>query len=399
MTLPKLSEQTVRVVVVVFSLVGMAVLGIIAAVTEVERIRVAEAADHSGERVEVVGSVIGSATSASGSSWVLIMEENVTMEVFIENGRPDIEPGTLISVEGEITMIGGDPVLTVQKVEDIRVEERSTVQMYEGNAVPGIPYCLKVMVRSSTHTGWIDQEVVAIPLGGNGLEELPVFLTVNRLDMDLRPGDILNLTAVFTGPSSGMVYGDLNCELLARAEVLTTSLLWLVNEMRSSPSSAPIDPITLEGYIKYPPGGKTVYISEMVEGGEISVRVRLPQERSDISMGDLVRLFNCSFSWDVEGMRMELIAEESEILDVHGPWRLNLGSMEWGLLDFVDCRVVISGAVEVAGNSTRIVQDGVSLEVRNYTGPIGYGDTKVTGKLLYDEVMNTLYLESEAVAS
>ncbi|MGA1866874.1 MAG: hypothetical protein ACMUFK_05340, partial [Thermoplasmatota archaeon] len=299
---------------------------------------------------------------------------------------------------GEITLIGGDPVLTAQNAEDVRVEERSTVQMFDGDAVAGEPYWLKVMVRSSIHTGWMDQEVVVVPLGGNDLEDPPVLLTINRLDLDLRPGDILNLTAYFTGPRSGMVYGDLSCSLIARAETLTTSLLWIVNEMRSSPSSAPLKPITLEGYIRYPPGGKTIYISEMVEGGEISIRVRLPQTRSDIAMGDLVRVFNCSFSWDVEGMRFELVAEYLEILDVHGPWKLNLRSMEWGLLDFVDCRVLISGVVEVAGNATRIVQDGISLDIRNYTGKVGYGDAEITGILLYDKVLNTLYLESEAVA-
>ncbi|MBN1390711.1 MAG: hypothetical protein JXA22_08735 [Candidatus Thermoplasmatota archaeon] len=397
MALPKLSERWVRIIVVIFSLAGMIALGIIAAVTEVERIHLWEAVDHSGERVEVEGRVIGIASSASGSSWCLVMEENTTMEIFIENGRPDLEPGTLISIEGEITMIGGDPVLTAQKAEDFQIEESSSVQKFEGDTVWGKTNYLTAVVQSSVHIGWMDQEVVIIPLGEGGSTERPVVLAMNRIDYDPRPGDILNVTAFFTGPRSAITYGDRSFDLLSRAETLTTSLLWLVNEMEASPSAAPLQPVTLEGYIRYPPGGNTLYISEMVEGGDISVRVRLPQSRPDLYRGDLVRLFNCSFSWDVKGMRLELVAENLEILDVHGPWRLNLGSMEWGLLDFVDCRVVVSGTVEVFVNTTRIMQDGVSLEIRNYTGPMGYCDTEVTGKLLYDQVLNTLFLESEAV--
>jgi len=185
-------------------------------------------------------------------------------------------------------------------------------------------------------------------------------------------------------------------DIIARAEPVTTGLLRLVEDLRISPSSAPCQPFTLDGYLRYPGGGRTLYISEMAEGGEISIRCRLPSARVGLEKGDLVRLFNCSFSWDSEGMRFELAVEDLLVLEKYGPWRLNLGSMPQGLLDYLDCRVEISGTVHEIQGSAFIIDGGVSLELMNYTGPLGRSDTEVYGTLLFNEERNTVYLRTEA---
>jgi hypothetical protein len=107
MTIPQLSERTVRIIVLSFSLIGLLVLSIIASLTEFDMIHLWESEEHIGERVKVSGTVVGTSPSTSNSAWLLLFEENSTIEVHIERGSGDIRPGSIMTGEGEIISING----------------------------------------------------------------------------------------------------------------------------------------------------------------------------------------------------------------------------------------------------------------------------------------------------
>ncbi|MGA1819681.1 MAG: hypothetical protein ACMUHU_01595 [Thermoplasmatota archaeon] len=396
MALTLLSEKAVRIAVLAFSISGLVILSIIAGLTEVERIHLWEVGEHEGERVKVEGVVVGTTPSRSGSAWVFLMEDNTTMRIFVENGKGDLDPGALVEIDGEVTVIDGDPAITVQNDDDILTKKKTEAGPYEGGAVRGDVLYVPGIVRSCSLIGFDEVELTLMPLYGTEAEVLPLLIDLLEPGTDLRPGDLINITALFMDDRCALAFGERCFEIIARAETRTTSLLRLVEDMRISPSGASYAPFTLDGYLRYPGGGRTLYISEMAEGGEISIRCRLPTARADLEKGDLVRLFNCSLSWDSEGMRFELAAEDLMVLEKHGPWRLNLGSMPGGLLDYLDCRVDVSGTAEETLGSIYLTDGGCSLELMNYTGPLGRSDTEVSGILLFDAERNTIYLRTEA---
>lgn len=394
MTTLQLSERSVRIAVLSFSVVGLVVLSVIASLTEFEMIHLWESEDHVGERVKVSGLVVGTSPSSSNSAWLLLLEENTTMEVYIERGDGNIPPGSTLTGEGEILSIDGEPILSVQNEEQLEVNEGGTPRPIEEGIIPGEIHFLIGMVRSSRYLGWDEQELIVIPIGTE-IDSPTYIIRLMRFPEKLRSGDIVNMTAIFTDEISAMSYGERSLVLLSRAEPRTMSLIRLVEEMRNDPGHPLTDPVTIDGYIKYPPYGRSLYISDLVEGGDISVRVNLPQPLVGAEKGDLVRFYNCSLLWNAEGMKFELNPDSSMMIERYGPWKLNLEMLESGLMEFEGCLVELKGTVVEAEDHHILISGERSVRIMKWTGPVDQHDLTVIGRVLFDEMRNVLYLEAE----
>jgi hypothetical protein len=394
MTIPQLSERTVRIIVLSFSLIGLLVLSIIASLTEFDMIHLWESEEHIGERVKVSGTVVGTSPSTSNSAWLLLFEENSTIEVHIERGSGDIRPGSIMTGEGEIISINGDPILSVQNEDHLDIIGGDSPRTIENGIITGEMYFLMGLVRSSRYIGWDEQELIVYPIQDD--MDAPTFIIrLMRFPEKLRSGDMINITALFTDEKKAMAYGERSLTLLSRAEPRTISLLRLVEEMSNDPGFGLNDPITIDGYLRYPPYGKSIYISELVEGGEISIKVNLPEPLVGVEKGDLVRLYNCSMLWNAEGLKFEIHPESGMIIERYGPWKLNLEMLEGGLIEFEGCLVEISGTIISEGIYHLLIDGERSIELRNWTGTVDQHDLLVIGRVLFDEMKNSLYIEAE----
>jgi hypothetical protein len=394
MAMPQLSERSVRIAVLGFSVVGLIVLTLIASLTEVAEIGISEVDDHVGERVRITGTLIGNSHSGSDSAWIMLREENDTLEVFIERGDGDIQPGSLVTAEGEVVSIDGEPTLSVQNEERLVIEDGEGTRSLEEGIMPGKVHFVIGIVRACSYKGWDQQEITLSPISDH--PSLPNYLVIDimRFEEEFRTGDLLNLTVFFIDGSSGISYGEQNIRLLTRAEPRTVSLLRLVEEMRDDPSSAPYEPLTLDGYLKYTPLGKSIYISDLIEGGDVSIKAKLPLPLDGAEKGDLVRLYNCSLAWNVESMRFELVPEKAGILESYGPWKLNLENLERGLIEFEGVLVELAGTVIEEGGLLILISGGVSVPLRNWMGDINREGTTVAGRVMFDPLTNSLYIET-----
>jgi hypothetical protein len=394
MTMPQLSERSVRIAVLGFSVVGLIALTLIASLTEVDEIGISELNEHLGERVRIKGTMIGNSHSGSDSAWIMLREENESLEVFIERGDGNILPGSIVTADGEVVTIDGEPTLSVQNEERLVVENGEGIRPVEEGIIPGKVHFVIGIVRACSYEGWDQQEITISPI--NDHPSLPNSLVIHvlRFEEEFRTGDLLNLTAFFIDNSNGISYGEQNIRLLSRAEPRTVSLLRLVEEMRDDPSSAPYEPLTLDGYLKYTPLGRSIYISDLIEGGDISIKAKLPTPLDGAEKGDLVRLYNCSMAWDAESMRFELASEEAAILESYGPWKLNLENLKNGLIEFEGVLVELVGTVIEEGTSQVLISGGVSVKLCNWMGDLNGDDTVVVGRVMFDSITNSLYIET-----
>lgn len=394
MTIPQLSERSVRLAVLSFSLIGLIVLSLIASLTEFDMIHLWESEDHIGEKVKVSGIVIGTSPSSSDSAWLLLMEENSTMEVYIERGDGIIRPGSRMTGQGEIITIDGEPILSVQNEDHLDVEVGAVPRSIDDGIIAGEVHYLTGIVRSSRYLGWNEQELT---ISSIGLEtgETTFIIRLMMFPEKLRSGDMVNLTAYFLDDERALSYGERSLILLSRPEPQTISLLRLVEEMRSDPGYGSSEPLTIDGYLKYPPYGRSIYISDLVEGGDISIKVDLPEPIVGLERGDLVRLYNCSLQWNAEGMRFELHPESSMIVERYGAWKLNLEMLEGGLIDFEGCLVELSGTIIEDMDHHLLISGDRSVAVVGWIGSVDQQVQKVVGRILFNEEKNFLYVDTE----
>jgi hypothetical protein len=395
MTTLQLSERAIRVAVLGFSVVGLIALSIIATLTAVEDIHIWEAEDHVGDRVRIDGTFIGSCPPEQGSLWAMIMEANETLEIFIERGDGGIVPGSRITVEGEVVTIDGAPTLTVQNQERVIIESEGYPETLNKGIEPGNFYHVLGSVRSSRYLGWEHQQVLIDPIAEGHPDTNMLVMDLINVKENLRTGDLVNITAYFSDHVTAFTYGDLNVKLLSRAEPRTLSLLRLVEDIREDPSSIPLEPITVDGYLRYPARGSSIYISDLVEGGDISIRATLPERMDELEKGDLVRLVNCSISWDVESMRFVLEPEYASLIERFGPWSLNLEHLEYGLTEFEGAVVEVRGIVVDSGDHVELIDGERRVRVLNWNGAMDEYDTVVTGRVVYDPITNSMHIDTE----
>jgi len=398
MVFPKIGERAVKGIVIGFSLLGLLVLGAISIMTEVRTIDIQDASDHIGERVEVSGTVLGAERIPSGANSLMLIETNHTLEVYIERSNRQYDPGTRVIVSGELVSLDGEPTLTVQTDRSVAVESRVEAFMDPYEAGIGDPVLFECGVRSLSRTGWDSMEITADPLIKSDMENGgSVLIKAGGVTEQFGTGDILLVSGLKTEERGFRTHGSSSIEILSRTESRTVSLLRFLDDVRFSPDGAPLGPVTLEGYLRYEPSGKSIYIGDAPEGSTVSIKARLPEADPCLHRGDLVLLENCSMVWEGEGLRFHLEPENYQLLEAHGPWILNLDSLEGGVNEYLGSHVVLSGEIEQDQDRVTLVDGRASIELKNCTSVSAGMEASVRGKVSLDTLLNLLYIEVSEV--
>ncbi len=394
MKITHLGERSIKLIVISFSLVGLLSLSIISMASEVPKINLPEADGHIDQRVEIKAQVLGAQRSGSGSTTMMIIDGNDTLKVFIERSDVDYRPGWEVRITGEIVRMDDTVALTVQTDRSVSILKKYNVIEDISSASPGDPVSIECCVKSSSYNSWNSRTVIASPIN---MTEGGVGKTVRILALgfsgNILPGDILEVSSIKGEGSDLLSYGEDALKLINRPEPRTLSLIRFLIDVSTSPEGAPQGPFTLDGYLRYEPMGRTLYISDIAEGSTVSIKVRMKEEQEGLHRGDLVTLTNCSMVWDKDGLRFHLEPQHCILVSSHGPWILNLDSLERGLFDHLDCMVSITGMMwEI--NGTLFLQDGGSqVEVRDPDEVILNMEMELTGTVRRDTLKNCVYLD------
>ncbi|MGA1847988.1 MAG: hypothetical protein ACMUHB_01485 [Thermoplasmatota archaeon] len=398
MVFPEMGERTVKLIVVGFSLIGLLVLGTISYMTEVPRIDISEAPDHIGERVEISGTVLGEERSSSGACSLMVIEGNDTLEIYIERSDRGYEPGMRITATGELSSFDGAAALTVQTDRSVNLRSSEEASPDPYGVEIGAPVVFECAVRSIGYTGWDSIEITADPIIDiDATNEGSVLIEAQGIEERIRAGDILQVMGLKRDDRCFRTYGSTSIIILSRTESRTLSLLRFLDDVRFSPDGAPLGPVTLEGFLKYEPSGRSIYIADAPEGSTISIKARLPEADPCLYRGDLVLLENCSMVWEGEGLRFHLEPERYELIEAHGPWTLNLDSLEGGVNEYLGSVVIMEGEVRQEGDDVFLIDGRASVELRNCSMVSPGLEAGVQGKVSLDTARNVLYIEVSEV--
>lgn len=388
----KLGEREVRYTVLVFSILGLILLAVIGSLAEVPEVELSEVNDHQGERIWTRGIVVGSEMLDDGGERFLLYDNGATLEVFAERGAGGLTSGTEVRVKGEVFSSSGDPVLTVQSESSIERINEYEPSLFEGHWKAGRAFRFRGTIAGVQWNSYDDSSVLVRTSGTSGGNGSIFRLTILSFNEDVRTGDQLNIAGIVTGETEVLSFGKGSVIITGRSTAVSTSLERLIEDMRFTPEDRPGTPITLHGYLKYEPAGRSFYISDVPEGSTVSVKVYHGGDAPELHKGDLVEVTNCSLVWDPSGMRFQLEPEEVLLMERYGPWSVGLGSLEYGIEQFHLCIVTVEGYIHEESDVSYIMDQESRLEVRNVTST-DQGPVTVTGIVMLDPNWNSYYLE------
>ena len=355
----KISETYVKVFVIAFSLVGVGILLVISTLSEIEEVPISELGDHIGEEVSCRGSVVGAVHYEMGSARILIADGLDLLEIYVERSSRRVKPGDMIRTTGEPFGSGGEVTMTVDSDKCLELMDfKEPLEIEDG--LPG-SICSLTGTISTCRTTY-DEGFSASVYRRCG-EDIMLYEVISSESM-VTPfaGSMVNITGLLSGNNSLISFGE-SVQVISEPRSTDSSLGMLVEEMRSSPGRAPLYPMDITAYVSYEPMGTTLYVSEEPQGGKISIRVNILKPNDLIHKGDLIELVNSTLLWDPEKARYELQTDTVRVTEAHGPWVLNLESLEWGVSEFEGCQVILEGLIEIENGST-VISDGMfSIEL------------------------------------
>jgi len=391
MSVMVISESTVKKIVFATSLIGIVVLCAISVFTGIDTVKLDELEDHSGEKVWTRGSVIGTRSEDDGSMEVLLNDGNITVEIFIESYDEELKTGDKLKLKGEVFSYGETVSMTVQNENGIELENEVELRSYDRSLPNGTFVFFNGTITSTVTTGWssFDLEIRS----GEGMDTRIIHMSIEEPGYDVKIGDTIRVEGMKEGSNSVISYGDRAAILLYRPESRAASLLQLIRDVEDSPFNMPTGLLDIEGYVKYEPTSRTLYLSDEPEGSSISIKVELPEPDPMIHKGDLVRIVNSTIDWDEKGLRFMISSEYCQVLEPYGPWYLILDSLPYGISQFENAMVVLKGEVGSADGIFRLVDGGSSIELRSIDPiPMG-GEREFCGRVSYDPGRSVHFLE------
>lgn len=388
----KLSENTIRLAVVILSIIGVSILILISALSDVPVVDISHIDDHNGETIRTEGMVIGQNVGSSGSSSILIADrEGNTAEVSIESSDIEVDPGTMISVKGDVFSTGEYSSLNLQtdsgveiskKVEPFSLDERDQIW----GRVKGD--CIVVSLSSK---GWYGVDLTICVSSEGDLDY--VEMDLSGTESVIKAGDLIEVDGILWNDGRIKCYGSRSVKIIYRPPSVTKSLLGLLSDLSDSPSNVPTGKFDIVGYVRYEPSTTSLYISDETQGSTISLKVRIPEDGNHIHMGDLIKLVNTTLYWEGNGLRYVLIPEWIDVRVSHGPWNLNLDNLDYGISPYEGAVVSLRGDLIIDSVSSRLHAGNSSIEVR-CIGPMEPAyDVSITGRVCYDTSLSAHYIE------
>jgi len=369
--------------VIVFSIVGICLLGLVSYISEVKRVDLSDLESHTGRTVEIDGTVVGAEHDPSGVTRILLYGDGFLVEATIDRSSKEVGPGDRILLRGEPYVKGGVCFISSPTDRSMEVKEGGLVQEFSLSS-PGEICTLEGIVLQADNHGYRGYNLtLEIPDQDGG--RVIIWALALESDGDPGPGDIITVTGLRSANDGLVSFGNDAIVINYKATPMMSEIAFLVG---SDPYLLPREPITLEGYLRYTPRGRSFYIGEASEGSSISIRVQVEESPADLSRGDRLMLSNCTISYDPTAMRYSLLPSEVQLVESHGPWILSLGNLSFGIGDYEGCEVILDGVVEEDIDRSLIRDGEATLELRG--GPVS---SPVSGIVRYDTMKSAYYLE------
>lgn len=394
-------DIAVKAFVLAFSIAGVVLLSIIALLSDVDEVAIADLSEHSGETVMVRGAVMGESRHESGSSSVFIFGEadgNVSevLEVIVERSYREREAGEHVAVKGQVLKDDERVWVVAQSDRSVRVYRSEPVLAHSGHWTNGTLFRFHGVVTSSGRLGWDGFEAsVLVGASEEGPWTTEVRVEGSYMDEVPRTGDTVRFIGLTFPGFRIACFGRSSFEVIARAAPRTEELVSIVEGMGVSPSSPPVGPLIVDGYLRYEPRGGVLFLGEEMEGASISVRARVGTDLAGVHKGDLVRCSNCSLSWTSNELRYDLVADTLEVMEAHGPWTINLASLQYGVGQFEGSIVRVDGELSMENGTLLLVDGPSSIIVRGNVTGAPEGPAAIEGTVLLDPSRNVYYIEAE----
>lgn len=387
-----LRESAVKAIVLSFSIAGVSLLAVISLISDVDRVAISDLADHIGEEIECDGVVVGARHMDTGSASLQVLGDNCTIEVYIERSDRVLKPGYSIRIRGEPFKIGDKVRITVQSDRSVRILDRSDPLPLEMNSEPNHVYSVHGTMITSRSWG-NDGFSGTIYLEGDGSG--PFLIDIDGRETDVIPGsgDLINATGALMETGDLILFGD-NVQVLSSPGVRAAYLLELIQDLESDPGNIPLGRVSFQCYPRYEPAGRSLYIGEEPDGSRLSVRVNTEYQIEGIHKGDLIEIVNGSFSWNPKSVRYEIEAPIISVIMPHGPWMINLASLEWGVSEYEGCSVRIEGSLNTDQDRYFLEDGGKTIEVRNLEEGSTISDGWLEGVVIFDSGTNSFYLDA-----
>jgi hypothetical protein len=380
-----LDEGKVRIGIIAFSLIGLAVLAAVSFTYGSEKVHISELSAHTGATVEVKGTVVGALHHRSGLTEALVHEGGDLLYLDIERSTREISPGDVISIRGEAFVWDESMRMSVSTDRTMDLDHGGDLPMFDSSTLGSVCFIQGVVVGIDDH-GRYGFNLSLESLTPSG-ERFTIWAMVLKVDVLPAIGDGIDLTGLHSSEDGLICFGPDSIDTMYKGSPVDTTLLELID---SDPGSVPRDPLRLDCYLRYTPMGRSMYIGESPEGARISVKVVMPDTITGFYRGDLVSLINCSLEWDPMGMRYNVLPSDIELVDAHGIWSLSLGSLPYGIGDYEGCPVNVSGELSPGPEHLMLTDGNSTIEVRG-----GGIDDPAVGWITYDAINNLYYLDRE----
>lgn len=386
-----ISERTVKIFVIISSVAGLLILLGISYVSDIEEVKLSEIEDHSGDRVYTKGFIIGHSENEGGGASFLICEDGKMVEAFVEDMDEEIPTNCKVRIKCEVFSSDGSTRLTLNSEKDIEILE-DMEPVLPGNLTPINSFIsMNGTVIDIQYSGWNSIDVTIFRSYG-GTQNYSDIKLIN-MHSKIKRGDLVTINGFLNENSEIIAYGDDAWELDFRPGSKTVMLDELLSEVSESPGITPGSIYNIEGYVKYEPLSTTIYLSDEPQGSPVSIKVLMDEPDPRIHKGDLIEIENSTILWDGEGLRYYFSCEFVSILEPYGPWNLNLDNLPYGISEYENAQVTLSG--EVLKNEDRYyLQSGGSIiELRSDNAiPMG-GERTFTGPVKYDIKRSSHFLE------
>lgn len=380
-----LDEKRIRIIVITFSVLGLAVLALISSLSGTQRVGISDLGSHIGETVEVQGTVVGTSAQKGGFAQLLVHDEGALLEVSVERSSRRLDPGYLVIIKGEPFEKGDGIYISVSTERSVRVLKGQEPLEYTG-ITQGEICRVNGTVISMNRQGYSSLNLTIERFGSEGIRER-IWVLVMNTEGEFGIGDGIEAIGLHDRSGGMISYGSGSVRTTFKAVPVATSL----NELMGfEPGHVSRDPLVIEGYLRYTPTGRTMYIGESSEGARVSIKAIMQERVSNVSRGDLIRLINCSLEWDPSGMRYNLLPSSLQLIKAHGPWMLRLSSLPYGIGEYEGCTVIVEAQLIRTVDMDLLIDENSTIEVRGASE----GNIEHRGIVKFDVDKNAYYIEA-----
>lgn len=345
-------ERLFTSLVVLFAVLGTALLLYLSGRTTAPEASLGELSSFEGEQVVVEGTVIG-----VESEVIYLYGDSTVAKVYLNEG---VTVGVLdrVRLRAQVIYSGEMPALEM-------VSSRSFVKMGEDTAAElTLPLSgeeeglvrVEGVARAVAHHGALTRGYIMPTSSPGEVYTAGVPFIWYGSEKDLKEGSIVKALGVLTRGELKL-YGGESVVVEGRLLEAELTIGELMRRASSGDSDVLFRPLNLRGYVLYEPLGETVYLTESLPEGFLSLRCNL-NTTLPIHKGDFVEVRNATLTLDEETLRYTLLSDEVEVLLSHGPWNVTVEGLASDPLSFLGARVVVEGTAEVEGEGTYLVGEG-----------------------------------------